>query len=244
MPLPVLAGGNAVALPEAIHAAKFLRTLARAAEKLRLPMGGNGNAEWVEIRDFITQSIVVAGLPNINVAGNGHRYRENFSNDIDLFVSLNIIHQCPFRPFVFSTHLLYAFKGLCEVESNLTHTSCSKVVEKWGDFAINGGSQMGYTGYGNVRLNFVQLPLLIANRAFTAPQLAGYVLQAWPPVALNPTLTGMLGRVFPNAIALANLERALQIAFHVSQPIGGILYRIALPLVLRAAMQVALNYPR
>lgn len=244
LPLPTQAPGVPVVLPQAIFAAKFLKNLARAAEKLQHQLGGQSNVEWVEIRDSIAGIMPVGNVPNFNVAKSGRDMRDRFINDIDVLVAMNIVFHCPFRPYTLSTHILYAFKGLCSVESNLSTISCAKVVERWNDLAMFGGNVMGYTGYGNIRMNFFPLLPNIARIAFTAPPpVANYVVQILPPLAINARLTNMLGRIFPHAFPPATVGRALQLAILISRPTAaGTWLQIVDPIVLHAAMRIVLNF--
>lgn len=115
-------------------------------------------------------------------------------------------------------------------------------MQRWTDFAVNGYNGMGFTGYGNIHMNFIPLSPLIVDVPFTPPPNPGYAL-GLPPLAVTVPLAQMLRRVFASVQPQARVGRLLQLAHHVSQPILGVIYRVVTPLIAHVAMEIVRNFP-
>jgi hypothetical protein len=91
----------------------------------------------------------IGNVPSFAKANRGRILIVDFENDIDIFVTLHVELNVPFQPKWFSTHVQYAFKGLCQVEANLSDASCQEVVGMWTGFGENGYVGRGFSSMGN-----------------------------------------------------------------------------------------------
>jgi hypothetical protein len=228
-----------VVMVDVVFAAQFVKHLSRIGEKLGENMTGAGDLEWVGIRNFMNNSSPVLNVPTFAKANRGRSLIRDVENDIDIFVTLHVSFNVPFQPKWFSTHVQYAFKGLCEVEANLSDPSCQEVVRMWTGFGQNGFVGRGFSSMGNLALTFPPLPAHIPNNSFLPPN-ATYIAVVPPPaphVPIGNSMSRVFGQVLPN-----NWGRVVQLLLHMSQPIANVRLVLTHPIIL-LAMDQLLQYP-
>jgi hypothetical protein len=228
-PWPNDANGIPVVVPDVIFVINFFKALSDCARKLKLQMTLPGQIDWLALSAFFALARPVGNVPTIVFANHGREYVDNLISDIHIFVALFVTFGAPFVPEALTTTIPYGFRGICVAQSNLSMPTCKFVVEKWRELGQNGYRGVGYTGMGNIRMNFVPLPSIIPDVSFLPPLIPPLfplvpiplpytaVTPVGLPTAAETNIAATLQRVYNSGhLNAANVTRNVQFAFEVS----------------------------